>query len=154
MGGLGKNTKMNTGALSNMMKTHSMKERMRDKMEKKRKMMAEMQQMETQFYLQQQTNTQSPSYPYTIVPSSVPSVYTDPNTNTNTNTKDVILEQKDVNYFVYKPEDGEIQEKSVRPTKTHQQNLEEIDKLVMEIQGGQEKTANASSSKKSKKGKK
>jgi len=148
MGGLGKNAKMNTGALTNVMKTHSMKERMREKMEKKRQMMSA---INAAVAAQSQSQPQSQPYEipigtqFTVVPPSV---------------NGATLDQKDPNHFVFRMENEEVQEKSVRPNsssvKSHKQDLEEIEKLALEIQGT-ESSANKNThgpSKKSKKGKK
>jgi hypothetical protein len=146
MGGLGKNAKMNTGALTNVMKTHSMKERMREKMEKKRQMMNAMNAMAAS----SAAATQPP-------PSTLP-------IGTQfTVASEATIEQKDANHFVFRMENEDAPQKSARPpptsssVKSHQQNLEEIERLALEIQGGDVPTKNTSApshTKKSKKGKK
>ena len=58
MGGMGKNTRVDTNAMNNMMKSQSMRERLRSKMEKKKQVAALVEQMKSQSQQQQQsTNT-------------------------------------------------------------------------------------------------
>ena len=130
LGGMGKNAKMNTGALTNAMKTYSMRERMREKMEKKKQRMTETQ-LETQFYLSNAGTTPTPT-------STSASHFLHIDSNKSEKSSTGILEQKDVNYYIYKTDDHEVQEKSVRrppPPPPHHQNLEEIEQLAKEIEG-------------------
>ena len=57
MGGMGKNTRVDTNAMNNMMKSQSMRERLRSKMEKKKQVAALVEQMKSQSQQQQSTNT-------------------------------------------------------------------------------------------------
>ena len=56
MGGLGKNAKMNTGAMNNMMKKYTYMEKMKMKLEKKKEMIALIQQQQSQQELQNNNN--------------------------------------------------------------------------------------------------
>ena len=57
MGGMGKNMRVDTNAMNNMMKSQSMRERLRSKMEKKKQVAALVEQMKSQSQQQQSTNT-------------------------------------------------------------------------------------------------
>lgn len=103
MGGLGGNTRFNTGALNNMMKKNSMKEKLREKMEKKRQMAA-----------------LNEMFMNNIKEGHIGE------------TEQSHIEKKD-NKFVFKMEGEEPQQKSVLPKKTKDNQLDEIELLAKQL---------------------
>jgi hypothetical protein len=128
MGGLGGNTRFNTGALNNMMKKNSMKEKLRAKMEKKRQMVA----LNEMFMNNAAANA---------------------NTETNDISETNHIEKKD-NKYVFKMDGEEPQPKSVLPKKKPQPaEIDEIEMLARQLDMDNSISKNKVQQKKKKSGK-